>query len=146
MVFVEIKKDIQLGLGIKKIKNIVFRILDFEHVKNGFVHITFTNDKKLKKINQQFLKHNSFTDVITFDLCDYKGKTKRSIINADIIISADRAQINSRYFGTKATEELVLYVIHGILHCLNYNDQTKQDFEKMQKRQEAILKKLKCIL
>lgn len=93
------------------------------------VNVVFVSDAKIKALNKKFHKKDSYTDVLAFDLGD----------ELDIVVSTDAAARNSRIFGTTKQYELRLYVVHGLLHFLGYDDKTRKQKTRMQKRAERIL-------
>jgi rRNA maturation RNase YbeY len=84
----------------------------------GFI---FCSDDYLLKINQDFLKHNYYTDIITFDL----SEPGTNIISGDIYISVDTVRDNAQRFNTSIVRELHRVIFHGILHLCGYSDKTK---------------------
>lgn len=126
--------DFKLKQGTK-LKTWIKKIIELEKKKAGDINFVFTTDEDLLKVNQQFLKHNTYTDIITFDYTD--GKT----INSDIMISIDRVGENAEKLGVGFQEELKRVMIHGILHLCGYKDKTKADSELMRKKENWALKK-----
>jgi probable rRNA maturation factor len=97
------------------------------------VNYIFCSDSYLLKLNQEFLSHNTFTDIITFD--DSKGKE----ISGEIYISLERVKENSLKFNTPFHSELRRVMIHGILHLIGYKDKKSNDISLMRKKEEAYL-------
>jgi len=126
--------DFKLKYG-PKIKSWVKRIIELEKRKIGNINFVFTTDEDLLKVNQQFLKHDTYTDIITFDYTE--GKT----INSDIMISVDRVGENAKKLSIEFQEEMRRVMIHGILHLCGYKDKTKADSELMRKKENWALKK-----
>ncbi|MBI2720735.1 MAG: rRNA maturation RNase YbeY [Bacteroidetes bacterium] len=118
-----------------KIKSWIKRIVELEKKQIGQIHFVLTSDEELLKINQQFLKHDTYTDIITFDYSENK------ILSADIMISVDRVGENAGKLKTLAQEELKRVMIHGILHLCGYKDKSKVDSELMRKKENWALKK-----
>ena len=117
----------------QKIKKLIQRVLKTEKVKEtGWINICFVDNAQIKKLNARFLKHSSPTDVLAFDLADKKAK---GIIWAEIMISAQAAYQQARSFNTTAEYELSLYVVHGILHILGYDDRSPKDKKLMRKKE-----------
>jgi probable rRNA maturation factor len=117
-----------------KIKNLVLEIFKGEKVKKtGYINICFMPNLLMRKLNARFLKTIGSTDVIAFNLSD--KKTKKTIF-ADIAISTDTAIKNAREFRTTSEYELLLYVAHGILHVLGFDDQTKAQAQLMRKKEK----------
>jgi len=94
--------------------------------------IVFLSDPGIRPFNRRYKHKDRPTDVLSFDL----GSC------AQILISSDIALRNSKVFNTSFEEEVVLYVIHGILHLYGYDDGTKAQKERMSAREEIILRKL----
>lgn len=111
--------------------------LRFEGIKDDGIelNILFTDDNGIRELNSRFLGRDEPTDVISFG-------SKRKGFFGEIAISTETAQYNARRFGTTLKTELFLYIIHGVLHLLGYNDEGHKKRAVMRKRQEAILKAL----
>ncbi len=124
-----LKKKITIKLWIAK-------ILQLEKKQVGQINFLFTNDEEILKKNIQFLKHNTYTDIITFNYC------KDKIINGDIIISIDRVKENAEKFKSDFEEELKRVLIHGVLHLCGYNDKKTADTELMRKKENWALKQI----
>ncbi len=105
--------------------------------KSGELTLCFVNDKKIKALNLKYLAKNNPTDVIAFNITDPEDKKN---IFGDIAISADTAIANAKLFKTTPLFELYLYVIHGVLHILGYDDRKKADKLIMRKKEEQVLK------
>ncbi|MFA6129730.1 MAG: rRNA maturation RNase YbeY [Candidatus Omnitrophota bacterium] len=117
-----------------RIKNLILKIIKGEGFKkSGFINICFTDNILIKKLNLRFLRTNRATDVLAFNLSN--NETKGRLL-ADIVISTDTAITNARSFKTTASDELLLYVSHGILHILGFNDHTKTDTRLMRKKEK----------
>jgi len=97
----------------------------------------FCSDIYLLQVNQQFLNHNYFTDIITFDNSAGDG-----LIVGDIFISIDRVSENAGEFNVSLSDELHRVIIHGALHLAGYNDKTPADKEKMTLKEDFYLNKL----
>ncbi len=128
-------KNLQNKLAISpvKIKKLILKVLKGEGIKeSGYINICFADDPLIKKFNLKFLKTNSSTDVLAFNL---NNNLENKILLADIMISTDTAIKNSRKFNTKPEYELMLYVTHGILHILGYDDRDKTQRKQMRKKE-----------
>ena len=126
-------KNLQNKLAIRplRIKKLINHILKEEGRKeSGCINICFVDNPLIKKFNLKFLKTSSSTDVLAFNLNNEK---KSKILLADIMISTDTAINNARKFKTTSDYELMLYVAHGILHILGYDDRTKTQMKRMRK-------------
>ncbi len=85
-------------------------------------------------MNQEYLDHNAFTDIITFDNSD-----QEKTIESDIFISIDRVQENSKVQEVKFDDELARVMIHGVLHLMGWNDKTEPLKKEMRLKEEACL-------
>ena len=98
----------------------------------------FLDDEGLLKINIEYLNHDTYTDVITFDNSEEKGK-----IESDIFISLERVEANAKKFNTTFENELHRVLAHGLLHLCGYKDKKKADIELMRKKEEESLASLR---
>ena len=100
------------------------------------LNFIFCSDTYLLSINQQYLNHDTFTDIITFDNSEEKG-----IIYGDIFISIDRIKENAKTFKVAVSDELHRVIIHGTLHLLGYPDKKKEEKAKMTEMEDFYLAK-----
>lgn len=111
-------------------------------VAEGFslseINYIFCSDAYLLGINQQYLDHDTYTDIITFDNSEIKGS-----ITGDIFISIDRIRENAAQFNTSVDNELHRVMIHGVLHLLGYKDKTKKDKALMTQKEDFYLNLVK---
>ena len=117
----------------QSIKLWIKRVIESEKKKLGHLNFVFTNDETILKTNIQFLNHNTYTDIITFDYCE------DNLISGDIIISTERVQENAKKFNADFDTELKRVVIHGVLHLCGYKDKTAKDSEVMRKKENQAL-------
>ena len=130
---VEIKnKQKKLRLNVGKIATLTKKILKSLDQKGKGLSILLCDDKAIKKINKRFLNKNSPTDVIAFNSC--------ASFLGDIAVSVETAKKNAKLFNTGTEYEIMLYIAHGILHILGYDDSTTTKKKKMFKAQERLLK------
>ena len=113
------------------------KILKLERVRRADLSIVFVTDRKIRVLNKKYLKRDHATDVLAFDL---REKISPKNIVGEIVISDDTAFRNARLFKTTAKKELLLYVVHGILHLLGFNDHGRKDIARMRKREQRLLK------
>lgn len=99
----------------------------------GDVSYIFCSDDKILEVNKQYLKHDYFTDVITFDY------SENDTISGDIFISLDTVKSNSQKFNTSNEEELLRVIIHGILHLCGLKDKSAEDSKMMTKSENQAL-------
>ena len=111
----------------KKFKHFIDLIILREGKKIEIVNFVFCTDLQLRNLNKKFLNHDYFTDILTFDLSENK-----KLIIADIYVSVNRINDNSKKFHISFTKELHRIMIHGLLHLCGYKD--KKKIEKSQIR------------
>ena len=104
-----------------------------EGKKLGDINYILCNDEYLLKINQDFLQHDYYTDIITFD--KVKGKT----INADIFVSLQRVIDNAEQIGKSNDEELRRVLAHGLLHLVGYKDKSEAEQTEMRSKEDFYL-------
>ena len=105
----------------------------------GNINFIFCSDAHLLIINEQYLNHATYTDIITFD---YSKTDPKLPVSGDIFISAERVAENAEKFGKTPENEMHRVMIHGVLHLLGYTDKTKMAKTKMTKEEDACLKTL----
>ncbi len=123
-----------------RLKRWIRGVIEKEKMQIGQVNIIFTTNNKILQINKEYLSHDYYTDIITFNYCD------KEIVNGDIYISLDTVRNNSAYYGVKMIEELYRVIIHGILHLIGYNDQNKGESVIMREKETYYLERLKNLL
>ena len=101
--------------------------------KVGEVGYMFVNDEKILEINNEYLGHDYYTDVITFDY------DEGDVVNGDIVISLDTVRTNAEIFGKAYEDELYRVIIHGILHLCGLNDKGPGEREIMEKAENKAL-------
>lgn len=115
------------------IKNQISRVIVSERRQTGNISVIFCSDYYLLEINKQYLGHNYFTDVITFDFVE------ETVISGDIFISIDRVRDNAHLYNTQVIHELFRVIFHGVLHLIGYNDKTDNEINKMREKEEYYL-------
>jgi len=136
-----INKQTKLKLDTNKIRRIARKVLGFENVdKNIGINIMFVRDTLIQEFNLKYFNKNNPTDVISFP--DVETDELSNGVG-DMIISVDRAIEYSSENSIDLEEELMRYIVHGILHCLGYEDTTPTKKQKMFERQEELITKFK---
>ncbi|GHU68931.1 endoribonuclease YbeY [Bacteroidia bacterium] len=111
------------------VKNVAFQYKK----RVGEIAYIFCSDEEILRINREYLKHDYYTDIITFD---YSEKDK---ISGDLFISLDTVKSNSEQYNTDFIEELHRVIIHGVLHLCGFKDKSPEDEKLMrQKENEAL--------
>ena len=128
-------EDISFTLKEKtKIRDWIKKAIEDHQKKLKSINYIFTTDNYLSNINEDYLQHNTLTDIITFNL-----STAPNLIESDIYISIDRIIENSKCYSLPFTEELHRVMIHGILHLLGFNDKTEPEKKEMRKKENHYL-------
>uniref|UniRef100_UPI003FEDF012 rRNA maturation RNase YbeY n=1 Tax=Alloprevotella sp. TaxID=1872471 RepID=UPI003FEDF012 len=99
----------------------------------GEVAYVFCNDDKILEVNRQYLKHDYFTDIITFDYCE------GDMLSGDLFISLDTVRTNAELFHKTYDDELHRVIIHGILHLVGINDKGPGEREIMEAAENKAL-------
>ena len=116
-----------------KVKNWIKAIAESYGRKTGDVSYIFCNDERILQVNNKYLQHDYYTDIITFDY------STPSTISGDIFISLDTVKSNSEAFQTDFNTELHRIIIHGILHLCGNDDKTPELRAQMTEKENAAL-------
>ncbi len=117
----------------RKTANWIKTVIAFYQKKPGDISYIFCSDDYILKINREYLKHDYYTDIITFDY------SEKNMISGDIFISLDTVKSNSEKFGTDYNEELHRVMIHGILHLCGFKDKSSHEEQEMRTRENEAL-------
>ena len=120
----------------KQLKGWILEIIKKEGYSISNINFIFCTDSSLRKINKQYLDHDYFTDIITFD-----NSVLKKTIEGDIFISIDRVIVNSKKFTSSFNDELHRVMAHGVLHLIGYGDKTKSQKTEMKTREDFWLKR-----
>ncbi len=106
-----------------------------ENYMTGTINIIVTSDEKLLETNKNYLGHDYYTDIITFN------SNKGNIINGELYISFDRVSENASNYGVSFVDELKRVIIHGVLHLVGYNDKLPEEKKQMTIKENQYLNK-----
>jgi len=118
-----------------KLKKFVESLFARESKKLALINYVFCSDKRLLKINQEFLRHDFYTDIIAFDLSESEA------IRAEVYISIDRIRDNARVHKVSFKSELHRVIFHGALHLCGFSDKSLVQKNKMRAKEEYYLAK-----
>jgi probable rRNA maturation factor len=118
------------------IKNLIASVFRTEGVALSSLNYIFCSDKRLLKINQDFLHHDFYTDIITFEL-NPKGQP----VEGEIYISVDRVKENASSLGISFKQEFLRVILHGALHLCGYKDKTSSQVKEIRQKEEFYLTK-----
>ena len=105
----------------------------------GNLSFVYCNDDRIIDVNREFLQHDYYTDVITFDYC------RKNVLNGDIFISLDTVHSNSVKFGVPYEEEFNRVFCHSVLHLIGYKDKSDDDAAEMRRQESNCLNLLKSL-
>lgn len=124
------------------VKKWLINTIEKNNKEVGDLNFIFCTDEFLYKLNKQFLNHESYTDVITFD---YTPENKTQAISGDIYISIRRVEENANTFHKSFENEFHRVMIHGVLHLLGYKDKSKVNKEKMTAEEDVCLREFEIM-
>lgn len=132
------QEDISFKLPAKlRLKKWIKEAIQAEGFKLDELNYIFCSDQYLLQINQQYLNHDTYTDIVTFDNSENEGR-----ITGDIFISVERTRENAQKFKVTEMRELQRVIIHGALHLLGYKDKTPADKTLMTQKEDFYLTKV----
>ncbi len=115
------------------LKSWIAKVADSYGLKTGDLAYVFCSDDRILEVNKEFLQHDYYTDIITFDYCE--GDT----ISGDMYISVDTVRSNSELFSTSFINEMHRVIIHGVLHLCGLKDKAPDDEKKMREAEAKAL-------
>jgi rRNA maturation RNase YbeY len=122
-------------LDFPTISNWLNEIIEAKLKSCGSLSIVFCSDDYLLNVNQQYLNHDYYTDIITFN---YSSKR---VISGDLFISTDTVRSNAQIFEVSFSQELVRVIFHGVLHLLGWEDQSDLEKDEMRRLENFWLQK-----
>jgi probable rRNA maturation factor len=122
-------QDARLPFSKETARKYASRVLGELGSRKRSINILFLDDNGIRRLNRKFKNRRAATDVLAFE-------------TGDIAISVDTAGKNAKRFGTGISDELKLYIIHGILHLSGYDDTLSGDRKKMRKKEKELLDKI----
>lgn len=109
------------------------RVAESYGKKCGDIAYIFCNDEKILEVNKEYLQHDYYTDIITFDYCE------EDTLNGDLFISLDTVRTNAEMLGVEYVQELHRVIIHGVLHLCGINDKGEGEREIMEAAEDKAL-------
>ena len=133
--------DLQKKVKIdkKKVTRCAEFVLKAMGEDNIELSLLFVNDSYIKKLNWKYRNVNSKTDVLAFSMREGEGLSRGSPILGDVVISTETAKREATKRKVSIQEEICLYLVHGILHLLGYDDRKPGDRKKMEAKEEELL-------
>ena len=134
-------KDIKFKLEKKLVlKKWIKTVVEQYDCKVGDINVILCNDPYILEINQQFLSHDYYTDIITFDY------SEENVINGELYISIDTVRENAVEYGQDFPDELHRVIIHGVLHLCGLDDHNDEDIKEMREAENSALQLLSTLL
>lgn len=127
-------EDIKFLFKEKRLNNSWLKLVAGSEIKKiGDINIIFCSDNYILDINNRYLQHDYFTDIITFDYCE------KDILSGDLFISIDSVRENALFYGAEFPVELNRVIVHGLLHLIGYDDHTESDKKTMREKENYYL-------
>lgn len=118
------------------VKSFIDSIFHTEELYEPRLTYIFCSDEYLLNINKQFLNHDYYTDIITFDL----SNDHEDFVRGEIYVSLDRVEDNAKQFDVESDQELLRVLFHGALHLCGYKDKTKSEIKEMRYKEDNYLR------
>lgn len=120
-------------VNVKFLTQWLDKVTQLENKKLGELTFIFTSDDYLLEVNKQYLDHDYYTDIITFDYCE------DDYVIGDLFISIDRVKENAQSNNTTFQNELNRVIVHGVLHLCGYKDKSEVDVQLMRQKENQML-------
>lgn len=134
-------EDTAFSFKGRKLNNLWLKTVAESEIRRvGDLNIIFCSDNYILDVNQKYLQHDYFTDIITFDYCE------DSILNGDLFVSVDSVRENAIQYGAASfEEELNRVMVHGLLHLIGYDDHTSAQQKTMRSKENYYLELRKSL-
>jgi probable rRNA maturation factor len=137
---VQIAKNFKnIDIRLPRLKKLVEVICNRFKLSKATISIAIVDDTQIRKVNKQFLNQDRPTDCLSFNLSD---KKKSSVKSFELVVNAEMAVKEANLRGHSSEAELALYITHGLLHNLGFDDSTQKQAEKMHDTENEILRQL----
>ena len=120
-----------------RLEQLVRRALVSEGISRAEIGVVLVDDVRIAALHKQWLNKSGPTDVLTFNLSD---STRDAPLQGDIVVSTETARSCSRRFGSTPRQELIFYVLHGLLHLTGYDDTTPAQSRAMRARERSLMR------
>ena len=129
------QEDIRFELKQKLLTRRWLRLVaDRERRRLGEINVIFCSDPYILEVNRKYLRHEYYTDIITFDYCE------GDVLSGDLFISIDSVRENAGEYGVPFADELDRVIVHGLLHLIGYDDHTEAQTAVMRRKEDEYLK------
>ncbi len=141
-----IDTDIQAhlpGVTEDRVRDLAVAVLRAENCPSAELSIAVVDGPTIRQLNQQYLQHDRQTDVLSFDLAEEASpETDATSVSGQIVVNTDQAARQADARSLDPAAELMLYIVHGCLHLLGYDDHDPAEAERMHRREDALLEQL----
>jgi rRNA maturation RNase YbeY len=128
-------EDTKFDFKEKRLTNRWLKLVAESEIRRlGDISIIFCSDNYILDVNMKYLRHDYFTDIITFDYCE------GDLISGDLFISIDSVRENAALYGAEFEDELDRVMVHGVLHLLGYDDHTPEEIAVMREKENYYVK------
>ncbi len=125
----------RISLDRERLRGVVRTVLEGEEIDNAEISLAFVDNPTIHQLNKRYLDHDEPTDVLSFPLSGLAAK----VLQGELVIGVEVAQEVASDTGHAVEDELILYIIHGVLHLCGYNDQNDQQRRAMRDRERYYL-------
>jgi len=127
----------------KKVLQWVQEILRFQKYDEGEVGLIFVNNRQIRKYNREYRHKDKPTDVLSFPMLEGVGGALHPQFLGDVMISLERVESDARLFGKSPPQQLLILLVHGILHLIGYDhERSPGEARRMRRREKYLLEKL----
>ena len=144
MLSIEIANEQQgLPIDTEQLQKTIKHVLQFCNIEEGTISLAVVDDAAIRALKQQYYPKAEVTDVLSFDLREETANPQsEQALDCEIVVNAQRAQQATQETYQEAQAELNLYVVHGLLHQLGYDDQESSQAEIMHQKEDQLLDEL----
>ena len=126
----------ELAIDLEKVRTLCEHILTDSGIRSGKINVILVESDIIQRFNREFLRHDYPTDTISF-LSEYRRR--EGYLEGEVLACTEIAKDRAAEFGWTAEEELLLYVVHGMLHLIGYDDATQEQQTAMQEQERTYL-------
>lgn len=138
MIVVQVTKNYQgIQVPVHRLKELIKGLCDRFALRRATIGIAIVDDIEIRRLNKRFLNRSVSTDCLSFDLSEYQDTEPDQIF--EVVVNGELAQTEARYRGHSSEAELALYVTHGMLHNLGFDDATEAEAKRMHEAENEIL-------